>query len=74
MRECEMESLRVKDVQHLCVGYLHSEPAFASLVMFTVLQFVIKLAVETMFCKYPSQEIQRLKVKKILLDNNSNNP
>lgn len=65
VRECERESVRVKDIQHLCGGYyLHSESATASLVMFTVPQFAIKLAIEAVFCGYPSLEIQRLRENK----------
>lgn len=65
MRECEQESLRVKDLWHLCVGcYLHYESASASLVMFTVLQFAIKLVNGAMFYGDHSQEIHRLEAKK----------
>ena len=37
--------------------YLHSESASANLVMFTVLQFVIKLAIEAMSLYFPQQEM-----------------
>lgn len=65
VRECERESVRVKDPWHLCVScYLYSESASVSLVIFTVLQFAIKLASGVMFYRYPNQEIHRLKAKK----------
>lgn len=69
LRECERESLKVKDPWHLCVGcQLHFESASVCLVIFIVLKFAIKFSSGVMLYSYTNQKIHRLNARKKLLN------